>query len=324
MNKDKIAEILGKELNSIEYSISISSNLINIIEQISSDIVFVDNSKNRVLNLFFLNIQNNFKSLFLLISEKLFSEVYIIARRIFELYIRTKYISDNQVYENYFREKYIEQAKLLNQLIQHHDIRHICKNPLWEKREEIIRECKLIREDIKIGKYKNTPIKAMAIESSLAYLYNTSYSTLSKFVHGNMSTEYFYLYAENGDKRYAIDDLSITFNEDSVKKVINDINICVYKFLTIYCKELDTKTDIIKDFASNNPIFISFDMTTGLLKSNVDVSLELVNNLFGESIQRQDDDSIYEKTFIIDDIELDWTKLERSIKDRERELNIGR
>ena len=267
----------------------------------------------KVLNPFFLLMENNS-----------FNDALIFTRKIIEILIRIEYLSKNNNYNDYCRAKSNEQAKILSSLLSSRSIKHVADTALWKIRHQILADCNEIFKDKQKGTFKEMPkIDKMAEDVGLLVLYIEKYGTFSKFIHCNMSTENYFLYKKGDDFHYSYEDDSIIYDNGNIKTLIDDTLYCFYKILQRYSSEMKAEEELIKEFEKEFFVFTAFDLITGITKSNVDITRNIVKSLMGVEMPMDENDSEYEVLFLEDDInslKRDWTKLEQLIKQKENEM----
>lgn len=306
--KTEIIKMLNSRINNYETNREYSEKLMKLYTEVkeSSEKDF-KSYKYSVLNLFLDNILESFETCLFLIDNKRYKDAYIVGRKIIEILIREYYLANKNLYELYYRLKYKETAETFRRLLIGNKIETLVKTHWWTEREQILNDNIQFYEWRKGQDIKDIPnIEVMAKESGLIYLYQIRYGSWSKYVHCNMILE----------------------KDISNEKILNleflrDINTCMFEFIKKYSKELDIVENEILEFKNKNATLTSFNMTTGQLRSNVDITLEYINTLFGMNIAKEDEDKQFESTFFNTN-ERDYLRNEKSLKEliKEKELEL--
>ncbi|MEK4011648.1 DUF5677 domain-containing protein [Peribacillus sp. FSL M8-0224] len=326
MGKKEYAGMIKGILNDPEYKVSVIENLSDLSTEIIKGMHYNDNYKSRALNMLFVDAYKTFESFILLMENRQVNSSTILMRKIIEILIRMEYLSISNQFENYCRSKSNDQAKILSSLLSSRPVKYVTKTSLWRERYQIIAECKKIYSDKQNGKYLEMPnLDKMAEYSGLYILYIEKYSPLSKFVHSNISIENFYLFKDEEGLHYSKETDEVINNEDRVQIMLDDTMYCFYKIIKRYIEEIKVKEIQLKKFEEKFFIFASLDLITGNIKTNVDITKNIIRNLTGEGLPTDPEDEKYEVLFLEDNLETlrhDWTKLERLVKEKEKELNI--
>lgn len=288
----KIADELKNIILDFNSNLTFSNNIICLYLEIGKNVNSeCDNPINEVLNMFFVNMFNGFKSLLLLVENKCIENAFVIARRITEIFIRNEYLNKTNNYINYYNEKYIEQASLLQALIKGNEVKYIIKNPLWLDRKNILKKNKELYTKIHVDKaVKPIPsIEEMAKETGLSYLYKITYSAWSKVVHCNMSSEGFVRYKKNGKLRYNFpEDSLFQYRQGSVRAMLACTNQCMFQFVQMFCSKNNICKNIIQKFREDNIVLVSFDLYTGKYPSVNSISENMMESVSGEKVSFDD------------------------------------
>lgn len=321
-----VIEELSKTITDYAFNRGFSDAIVKLYDEIKEKINCNSTvHKEEVLNFFFVNIYNSFKTFLMLVDEYIYTDSYIIGRRIIEILIRTEYIANNNKYEHYYREKYAEKAEMLFRLIKSHRIRDYVNTALWKERTQIIAENKKLWEEIHLAKTLTElpSIEGMAEDVGLTYLFKTKYSQWSKFTHCNMSTEASVRYFDGKELKYLFFGENSAQKKVAIRTVLSDVNYCMYLFAKKYCQELNVLSDRILKFEGDN-VLVSFDLTTGRMQSSIDVGAKLLSGIIGEEYTPPttglEDVSI---TFLTSDpavFKRNNDTLEKLVKDVENEL----
>ena len=321
MDKKELKEMLRDLVNNPKIYSDAYEDLMKISTEISKEMVFEEsNPKNRVLNLLLLNAYKSMHSYFTLIEHNHVHDAKIISRKIVEIFIRIEYLSKTNSFEYYLRERVRDQAQLLYALVNSRPVKYLVNTKLWDKRHQIINDCKQLYTDQTNKQYKVIPsVEEMAKETGLLIFYKETYGSLSKFVHCNMSIENFFLLQSDNELFY---DNQPIDKQSNTKQNIELTVYTYYKILTKYCEEF--KFNHLDDFNKKHFLFTSLDLFTGSPISNVDITLGILNGLLETDFKKEEDDSKVEVKFFNEDPSMfkeSWTKLERLILQKEKELN---
>lgn len=308
MGMDELKNLIYITINDYDENREFSNELKELYLQILHGLTNNHTSyKDSVMNLFLRNIFQSFETCLLLIDMKKYKDAYVIGRKIVEILIREYYVSDKELYELYYRLKYKEKAEVFRNLLIGNDIKIFSKTHWWKERNNILKDNIEFYEWVKKEEVKELPkIEIMAKESDLTYLYQVRYRAWSKYVHCNMILE-----------------MDMTNETDFNFQFLRDINTCMLEFIKKYSDKLNVfKEEIIK-FKQENPIITSFNLTTGNRNSNVDITIELINNLFHEDIEKEDDDTQYEKEHFNKN-NTDYQRKQKTLKAliKEKELEL--
>lgn len=289
MNRnDEQAKIISNYLTdfllNFEDNITFSKNICKLYLDYQEFIDFnTENPTKEVLYMFYYNMFNGLKSILVMIDNNCYENLFVISRRIIEIFIRNEYLRKNDYYANYYNEKYLEQASILRNTIKGNSLKYITKNPIWLDRDNIVNKNKELFNKIHVEKsIKPIPnIENMANETGLTYLYKTSYSSWSKIVHCNMSSEGFIRYKINENLSYNYDDTLFKIRQNDVRQMIACVNQCMYQFIKSFCDYLQLNKSILLNFNENNSTFVSFDLYTGLNSNVSDIVNNYANNVVG-------------------------------------------
>lgn len=322
MDRAKLKEVLSNVINSPTTYLKAYIDLQSITDSITENLVYNENPKERVLNLFLIDSTKTMQSFFHLLSDDLYTDALVLTRKIVETYIRVEYLSVKNLYDSYFKVKSQDQAKFLFSMLNSHHIKYVSETPLWLQRNRIIQDCKQILYDKNNNTFVTLPnLEGMAKETNLLYLYKNSYSALSKFTHANMVIENFHLVRSIKNKiKYSLDQSNFKELADyAIKTTI----YCYYLIVSKYINELSKEKEKLIEFKQNHFIFAAVDLTTGRGATTVDITYSIIENINGKEIERDEDDIDTSVKFIDNDPEKlmqSWIELESLIKTKEIEL----